>query len=309
MGETWFPPCPYQLLARRLGAWRATRTRASTATVRSGSASTGFRSSSATSGSSSASRERRSIRSTRASPSAGGAPRKPGDEPARLARVDELVRVDVGERRQAELRRADQLGEHAAGAERDERAEHRVLDGAGEQLRAAAHHRLDEQRCADPLCGRAHLRLVGEIERDPAGLRLVRAGGRALHDDREAQLLRGGDGVVDRVDDALRHERQPVRLEEPPRRGGLEPRVVGALERLGDDRLGGLPVELEVRQRAGGPSQPVAAVGRPSERARCGFRVARTTAPARGCAATPVRPWRSGTCRGRASRRPLRRLR
>ena len=48
--------------------------------------------------------------------------------------MHELVRVDVGQRRDSERRVADQLGEHAAGAERDERAEDRILDDAGEQL-------------------------------------------------------------------------------------------------------------------------------------------------------------------------------
>ena len=46
---------------------------------------------------------------------------------------------------------ADQLGEHAAGAERDERAEHRVLDDAREQLDAAGQELLDEHRRADAL--------------------------------------------------------------------------------------------------------------------------------------------------------------
>ena len=61
-----------------------------------------------------------------------------GDEPARLAVVHELLRVDVGERRDAEARVADQLGEDAAGPERDERPEDRVLDEPGEQLGSAA---------------------------------------------------------------------------------------------------------------------------------------------------------------------------
>ena len=47
-------------------------------------------------------------------------------------------RVDVGERREPEPGVTDQLGEHAAGTERDERAEHRILRDAREQLRAAA---------------------------------------------------------------------------------------------------------------------------------------------------------------------------
>src|SRR5581483_7501251 len=53
---------------------------------------------------------------------------KAGDEPACLAGVDELLGVHVGQRRDPERRCADQLGENAAGPERDEGAEHRVLD-------------------------------------------------------------------------------------------------------------------------------------------------------------------------------------
>ena len=52
--------------------------------------------------------------------------------------VDELVRVDVRQRREPEVGVADQLGEHAARAEGDERAEDRVLRDAGEELDAAA---------------------------------------------------------------------------------------------------------------------------------------------------------------------------
>src|SRR5215467_13808404 len=54
---------------------------------------------------------------------------EPGHKPAGLAGADELVGIDVRERRQPELRLADQFGEHAPGAECDERAEDRILDG------------------------------------------------------------------------------------------------------------------------------------------------------------------------------------
>ena len=122
---------------RRAWLCSATRTRASTATQPSGSASTGLRSSSATSGRSSASSESRSSRSTSAACVGRRGAAEAGDEPAGLARADELLGVDVGERREPELRLADQLGEHAAGPEGDERAEDRILDDAGEQLGAA----------------------------------------------------------------------------------------------------------------------------------------------------------------------------
>ena len=52
--------------------------------------------------------------------------------------MHELLRVDVGERRDPERGVADQLGEHAAGPEGDERAEDRILHDPGEQLGAAA---------------------------------------------------------------------------------------------------------------------------------------------------------------------------
>ena len=100
------------------------------------------------------------------------------NEPAGLSAEHELLRVDVGERREPEARVADQLREHAAGPEGDERPEDRILDDAREQLGAAADVRLDEHRRADPLDGRAHLLLVPEIERDAAVLGLVRAGRR-----------------------------------------------------------------------------------------------------------------------------------
>ena len=141
----------YQLLAGRgsPGLVRR-RIRASTATQPSGRAMTGLRSSSATSGRSTASSESRWTRSTSAAASAAAAPRKPHELP-RLAPVHELVRVEVGQRRDPEPGPADQLGEHSAGAEGDERAEDRVLDHPGEQLGAALDHRLHEQRTADAL--------------------------------------------------------------------------------------------------------------------------------------------------------------
>ena len=80
------PRWRYQLLASVRSCGRATRMRASTTTARSGRPITGLRSSSASSGRSSASWESRCRTSASAAASAAGAPRKPGDEPARLAR-------------------------------------------------------------------------------------------------------------------------------------------------------------------------------------------------------------------------------
>ena len=84
----------------------------------SGPASTGFRSSSATSGWFSTRPaepvqhvgDRRAVGRRRTAPAC--------DEPARLAARDQLVGVDVRERREREPRRADQLGQHAARARR-----------------------------------------------------------------------------------------------------------------------------------------------------------------------------------------------
>ena len=166
----------YQVFARAAAPRRRTRTRASTATQPSGRASTGFRSSSATAGRSSPSRASRCTRSTSAAASAARRATEAAHEPAGLAAGDELLGVTVRERRDPERRLADQLGEDAARPERDERAEDRVLDDAGEELGAARDHRLDDDRRADALGRLAHGLLVGEVERDAAGLGLVRPG-------------------------------------------------------------------------------------------------------------------------------------
>ena len=82
--------------------------------------------------------------------SAGGAPRKP--RTSRLpCREHELLGIDVGQRRDPEGGFADQLGEDAAGAERDERAEDRVLDDAGQQLVPPAIIGCTTTGSADPL--------------------------------------------------------------------------------------------------------------------------------------------------------------
>src|SRR6266545_4474886 len=57
------------------------------------------------------------------------------DEPARLSAHNELLGVDVGQRRDAERGLPDQLGKHAARAEADEGPEDRILDDADEELR------------------------------------------------------------------------------------------------------------------------------------------------------------------------------
>ena len=110
------------------------------------------------------------------------------DESPGLAGRDELLGVDVGQGRDPEARFADQLGEHAARAERDERAEDRILQEPGEQLGTAAEHRLHDDGESDPLGGRADGRLVLEVERDAAGLGLVSARGGRLDDGWKAEL-------------------------------------------------------------------------------------------------------------------------
>ena len=78
------------------------------------------------------------------------------DQPAGLACADELVRVDVRQRSEPEVSFPDELREHAAGAEGDERAEHGILGHAGEQLHSALDHRLHDHRAADALGRRPH---------------------------------------------------------------------------------------------------------------------------------------------------------
>ena len=99
---------------------------------------TGLRSSSATSGRSSPSRASRWTRSTSAAASAAGAA-EAAHEPPRLAARDELLGVDVGQRRDPEAGLADQLGE-ARRPGRTRRAARRPGSWTtpGEQLGAAA---------------------------------------------------------------------------------------------------------------------------------------------------------------------------
>ena len=127
----------YQLLARRSTGVCSMRMRASTATQPSGPRAPG------------SGRARRPRAAPRRDGSAAGRGRQrvrvgrrraaeTGDEPPGLARRDELLRVGVGQRRDPEAGAADQLGLDAAWAERDQRAEDRILHDAREQLDAAA---------------------------------------------------------------------------------------------------------------------------------------------------------------------------
>ncbi len=140
------------------------------------------------------------------------------DEPAGLAALHELVRVEIGQRRDAEVRAADQLCEDAARPERDERAEHRVLHDAGEQLDAAGEHRLHEQGPSDALGCSANLFVGAEVQCDAAALGLVCAGKGHLEHDRTPEEVRGSDCFVGVRDHLLRHERDAVDGQELPRR-------------------------------------------------------------------------------------------
>ena len=111
-------------------------------------------------------------RSASAAASAGGAPRKPAtSRPALPPATSSSASTSVsGAMRNARL--ADQLGQHAARPERDQRAEDRVLHDAGEQLDAAA--RPSAARCTGPPIrsrGGPHGRRVAQVERDAAASR------------------------------------------------------------------------------------------------------------------------------------------
>ena len=129
-------PQAHQVLSRGASAGLQRRTRASTATQPSGPASTGFRSSSATSGWFSTRRAEPMQHVREGAASAAGAPAPARDEPSRLAARDSSSASTSVSGASASRRRADQLREHPARPERDERPEDRVLDRADEQLDA-----------------------------------------------------------------------------------------------------------------------------------------------------------------------------
>jgi hypothetical protein len=133
-----------------------------------------------------------------------------GYEKAGLLLVEELLGVDVRERRDAEAGFADQLGQHSARPEGDERAERRVLHDAGEELGPARDHLLDDHGLADSLGCLADGSLVAEIEGNASRLGLVRAGDGRLDHDREPELSRRLDGFIDRLRDPFVDERQAV---------------------------------------------------------------------------------------------------
>ena len=183
-------------------------------------ASTGLRSSSAISGTSSASAERRCRRSRIASPSSGGRPAEARRETAHRAAGDQLGRIEVGQRSDAEGDRLDELGQDAAEAERDDAGRRR----GREPRRPAALRprpspaRVPRRRYGSP--PRARQAASRRSIATPPALRLVRAGLGGLDDDREPELGRRGHR-------ARRHRRR-----RPRRRAGCHrPRAAGGSRR------------------------------------------------------------------------------
>ena len=88
------------------------------------------------------------------------------DEAPRLAAGDQLVGIDVRQRREREPRRADQLGQNTPGAVGDEGAEDRVLDRADEQFDAARDVPLDEHRPADLGASTRNAFRVAQVDMD-----------------------------------------------------------------------------------------------------------------------------------------------
>ena len=112
----------------------------------------------------------------------GGSAAEARDEPARLPRTDELVGVDVRQGREPEVRVADQLREHPAGAEGDERAEDGILRHSRQELDATRDHRLHDHGAADPLGGGRTASASARSRATPPRLRLVRPRRSRLHD-------------------------------------------------------------------------------------------------------------------------------
>ena len=101
-------------------------------------ASTGFRSSSATSGTSTRERRETVQQVEECVPVERRAAAEASDEAAYRSGGDQLGGVEVGERRDAEGDGVHELGQHAAEAERHDRAEDGIAHDAGQQLGALA---------------------------------------------------------------------------------------------------------------------------------------------------------------------------
>jgi hypothetical protein len=99
--------------------------------------------------------------------------------------------------------------------------------------------------------------------------------GRGRLDDRGVAKLGGrGRRRLHALGDALRHERQAVRLEQAPGLARLEPAVVGEREGGLHDRGAGGPVDaVERADRPQRPPQPLGAIRHPAERPRRRLRI------------------------------------
>ena len=117
---------------------------------------------------------------------------------AGLSFADEFLGVHVGQRCDPERRLSDQLGEHASGPEGDERTKDRILDETCQKLGTSANHGLHDHGWSDAGNGGTDRIFIRKVERDSAYFRLVRPGGRGLHDHWKVNRSGGGDSLVDR---------------------------------------------------------------------------------------------------------------
>ena len=166
-----------------------------------------------------------------------------GDEVPGLPRGDELLGVHVGHRKRRERGAPDQFGHGASRAERDDGAEHRVLDDACQKLDPARDHRLHHGRVADAVQGRVERGRVADAENHPAAVDLVHARLAELDRQRIPERVRRLERLLAAGHRALRDARHAVGREQPARGVGREPGVGRGLERGVDDGLCRGPVD------------------------------------------------------------------
>ena len=177
---------------------------------------------------------------------------------------------------------ADQLGEHSARPERDERAEDRILHEPGKQLGTAAEHRLHDDRAADPLRGgsrrpprraRSSATPPVSVLCAPAAADLTTAGKPSSRPPATASsassAIRSGD------------EREAVGAKQLPRLGGIQPGVLRDAERALDDVASSGAVDAVERGTEPERSpEPLRALGDTAERASRRLRDRRNAATA-----------------------------
>ncbi len=183
------------------------------------------------------------------------------DEAASLAGRDQLLGVDVGERRDAEGGVADQLGEDAAGAERDQRAEDGILDEAGQQLGAASGSSAGRSPGAPIFATAARTASASPtLERDAIAFGLMHAGGGGLDDDGVAE--RGAASIASSAECATTSPTSgiPYASKRARASAGLEPGVVSIGQHSVDDRRGCWRGRRPARERsrAGDAASPPA---------------------------------------------------